>query len=241
MPQFQIGNVIITALVAGLISASVLLASLSNSPTQMSISPLYGTSTINETFTVAITIRSDIPVNAFKGIVYFDASKLYIESINYNTSIADLWAEEPWYSNGDGTLSFIGGTTKKGGFIGEGELVTVTFKSIRTGQSRINLSEVRILQHDGLGTDAEVAAPIDALFTVSSETLDAQTVETAVSPDQNIVVLPVGLSTDLNKDGLQNIIDISIFMRDLSSQNKRSDFNSDGVVGTSDLSIILQQ
>lgn len=241
MWQFQFGRLMVAGVIAGVVSASVLLASLSGSPSSMFVQPLHGTTTSGETFLVTIDVAATVPVNVFKGLMRFDASKLHIEKIDYNTSIADLWAEEPWYSNGDGTLSFIGGTTRPGGFQGEGSLISITFKSIAPGAATIRLENVRILQHDGLGTDARVAPPIDALFTVAPEVLDAQTVKTEISTDNDITILRVGQTTDLNSDGVQNIIDISIFMRHLTSQNTRSDFNGDGIVTTKDLSIILNQ
>jgi Dockerin type I domain len=239
MWQFQFGRLMVASAIAGFISVSVLMASLSGSLTRMNVNPTHGTTTLDATFIVTIDVDAEIPVNVFKGLMRFDATRLAIEKIDYNTSIADLWAEEPWYSNGDGTLSFIGGTTKEGGFKGNGSLITVTFKSIASGEATILLEDVRILQHDGLGTDALVAAPIDAIFNVAPEILDAQTINTDVGSENDVTILKLGQTTDLNGDGIQNIIDISIFMRHLSSQNTRSDFNGDGIVTTKDLSIIL--
>ena len=90
---------------------------------QMRIEPIRKTLTTGETFTVEVIVESFTPVNVFAGELSFDTNTLQVESINYNTSIADLWAEEPWYSNGEGTLNFIGGTTQSGGFTGEAILL----------------------------------------------------------------------------------------------------------------------
>ncbi len=243
MPQLPFYGLLIASALAGALSASVLVANLSGVPTAISLTPGGGTVSVAATFTVHVQISSEIPVNVFQGLIAFDSTRLQVERIDYNTSIATLWAEEPWYENGDGTISFIGGTTIAGGFVGTGDLITITFRSTRPGTAAVTLRETRVLKHDGLGTDAAVTTPIDALFTVGLEALDRDTVTQSHGDDAGptIDILPLGRSTDLNGDGLQTIVDVSIFMRHLTSQNSRSDFNGDGLVSTKDLSIILNQ
>lgn len=239
MPQLPLSGLFMVSAIAGILSASVVVSTLTEAPAAMYVTPATGTIEIDEPLKVAIFVRADTPVNVFKGILRFEPEHLRVSSIDYNTSIADLWAEEPWYENGDGTLSFIGGTTQPGGFTGNDSLITVTFESLAPGDAEITLADVRILKHDGLGTEAELAVPIDALFTITEEELDKQTIATAAVSDPRITILAAGRSTDLNGDNLQTIADISIFMRHLATQNNRSDFNSDGVVSAKDLSIIL--
>lgn len=207
--------------------------------TNMRIEPQLGAYLIGDTFMVDIVVSSETPVNVFKGEVHFDPAVLRIESIDYNTSIADLWAEQPWYENGAGTLSFIGGTTHRGGFIGTGDLITITFKTLHEGPATINIENVRILKHDGLGTDVAVAQPIDAIFTIGEEELAGQTVLQKSILGPTLQVVTEQPTTDLNGDGKQSLADISIFMLDLASQNSRSDFNGDTKISTADLSIIL--
>lgn len=241
MPNLQFATLILASALAGFMSASVLLAPLSSAPVSILLTPSQHTLPIDSTFTIDIVVGATTPVNVFKGVMHFDTSRLHIERIDYNTSIADLWAEEPWYSNGDGTLSFIGGTTHPGGFTGTGSLITVTFKTQGVGPAPISLEEVRVLKHDGLGTDVPIPQPIDTLFTVAPEQLEAQSVPTVHNEAPAVTVLPRGKSTDLNGDGKQTIADVSIFMRDLSTQNQRSDFNGDSLVSAKDLSILLQK
>ena len=73
----------------------------------MRIEPTNKTVVVDETFDVSIVVESRVPVNVFAGELLFDTNTLEVVSIDYNISIADLWAEEPWYSNGDGTLTFM--------------------------------------------------------------------------------------------------------------------------------------
>jgi hypothetical protein len=163
-----------------------------------------------------------------------------VKSIDYNTSIADLWAEEPWYSNGTGTVNFTGGTTRTGGFTGTGSLVTITFSTKATGEATIHMEEMQILAHDGLGTSVPVTVPIDVIFAISKEQLDFETrLETSI-PGPTLTVIPAPPQTDLNNDGKQSIADTSIFMTDLLKKNLRSDFNQDGTVNLKDLSILTK-
>lgn len=239
MPQIQIGRFIVAGILASIVGAGALMSSLGEPTADMHVEPRSGTRTVGETFVVDVVVEAREPVNVFAGNLLFDPNILTVESIDYNTSIADLWAERPWYSNGDGTLNFIGGTTQPGGFVGNGSLISITFRTDAVGQAAISMEEVRILRHDGLGSDALVAEPIDAIFTVEDEELQQQIVvqKSAVGPE--ITVLPEPPSTDLNGDGKQSIADVSIFMGHLVSQDMRSDFNGDGTVNTADMSILL--
>jgi len=196
--------------------------------------------TVGETFEVEVLVESKIPVNVFAGELKFDHQVLSIKSIDYNISVANLWAEKPWYSNGDGTLNFAGGTTEKGGFTGVDTLIKVTFETIREGEGVLTLDKPRILLHDGLGTDAKLNASIDTIIVIENESTTSSNPITntqAVSTTYKVVEEPP--STDLNGDGKQSISDISIFMLNIASDDSKYDFNLDGKIDTKDLNIIL--
>ena len=185
-------------------------------------------------FEVNVIVDSEIPVNVFGGELHFNKDVLAVDGISYNTSIANLRAIRPWYSNGDGTLNFGGGTTNQGGFTGSGTLLTVTFKSITDGSGSITLKNIQIFKNDGLGTMAAVGEPIDGLFTIIPPKPDGQ--------ENAQMTYAVGTkfpSTDLNADGKQGVADLSIFMIDITTQKSSADFNADGRVDTKDLSILL--
>tara|TARA_B100000745_G_C20135897_1_gene389339 strand:+ start:232 stop:966 length:735 start_codon:yes stop_codon:yes gene_type:complete len=206
---------------------------------EMRLEPNSGVLQNEELFTLNVVAEANVPVNVFQGNIHFDSKILTVQSIEYNTSIADLWAEEPWYNNGDGTLTFIGGTTMPGGFTGTGELITINFSTKNTGKARIDLQESTILQHDGLGTQAQLTEPIDAIFTVTDQSLTPYRVGSGQSSAADVYILSQSISTDLNQDGQTSLIDVSIFMRYLATQNKKGDLNGDQIVGTRDLSILL--
>lgn len=204
----------------------------------MHIEPKDGVYTIGDTFVVDIIVTSQIPVNVFQGDLSFNADVVYVDSIDYNTSIADLWAKRPWYQNGDGTLNFIGGTTRTGGFIGTGKIISITFGTKAVGDAMITVQKARILKHDGLGSDATLTEPIDTLFTVA-EAVDHITVLKKNELNAVLRVIPDIAPTDLNKDGKQTLADMSIFLGYFASRNIDGDINSDGKVNMTDMSIML--
>lgn len=242
MGLFSSVRILITLSIAAIVGVSATLVNYAglNSEVIMWVEPTTGSVVLDETFTIYIEVIADIPVNVFKGNLQFDPAYLQVEKIDYNTSIANLWAEEPWYSNGDGSLNYTGGTTQSGGFTGRGTLVTVTFKTLKPGEVVLSLSDSHVLKHDGLGSEADLGAPIDAIFTVAPEEIAKETLFQRAMPANEFTILEKKPNLDLNNDGKQSIADVSIFMAHLVSKNTRSDFNQDGKVDLQDLSILTQ-
>lgn len=242
MPHITLGRIILTIVIAifGFFGINSIFSIVDfTSAADMRIEPGSGSTIVGEKIIVDIVVESNRPVNVFKGLVSFDPYRLKVVSIDYNTSIADLWAELPWYSNGDGTLNFVGGTTESGGFIGEGSLIKVTFETLTSGETSIGLGDVRIMKYDGIGNDDTVTAPIESVFLIEPEKLRKETVLEKNMTEKKLKVLPEIPQTDLNNDGKKSIIDTSIFMADFATQNLRSDFNGDKKVNTADLSIFM--
>lgn len=196
---------------------------------------------VGETFTADVVVDAKIPVNVFRGEVRFDPARMKVESIDYNTSIADLWAELPWYENGEGAINFTGGTTVKGGFQGSGSLITITFRTLDQGATSLRLEGARILEHNGLGTDVALTTPIDALFEVEEHVIASQTVAEPEDTTTALVVVSTPPSTDLNGDGKQSLADVSIFVLNMFTDEARYDFNEDGKVDTKDMSILMSK
>ena len=201
---------------------------------RMYIEPESHTAVLGDTVVLTVRAESSIPVNVFAGDITFNKEVLQVQSIDYNTSIADLWAIKPWYENGAGTLTFGGGTTKHDGFTGNGALVTITFKTVGAGDSAVHLKNVHILKHDGLGTDATVKDSIDSILTVLPPAVPERT-------NSHIAVVKEVPSADLNGDCVVTVKDVSIFMLHLFGNDPRFDFNLDGTVDTDDLRILLRK
>lgn len=207
--------------------------------TEMLLDPRTGILTLDKEFTVSVVVSSKVAVNAFSGEIKYNPEVIEVSSIEYNTSIADLWVEEPWYSNGEGTIKFAGGTTRAGGFIGEGSLVEINFVPTAIGEASLVLSSARVFIHDGFGTEAEINDSVDALFTIGNIQENAQLVlDTKDSSELDVV--PATTNFDLNNSGKIGLGDISVFMLNILGNNPRYDFNQDGLVNTADLSLLLQ-
>lgn len=194
-----------------------------------------------EIFTVHIMVYSKVSANVFAGELIFDRDVFRVRSIDYNTSIADLWAERPWYSNGEGTLNFAGGTTRTGGFLGTDTLITITFEAQQTGSGVLAITDAHILEHDGLGTEITLPESINAVFTIDTDTATTS-LRNMIGKDRSATtysVVPSLPTTDLNDDGKQSIADISIFMLRFGAYDQKHDFNLDGKVNLTDLNILL--
>ena len=204
---------------------------------RFTITPQKLASSAGETITVTLSVESNTPVNVFSGVLNFDSTKLSVSEISYNESAADLWAEKPWYENGKGTLHFIGGTTKTGGFTGSSPLITITFYLEEPGVSHLTLTDSRMLRHDGIGTDEVLGTSLDTIVSVSSAQEGIRLKETG---DSTVISSVVGKSFDLSSDGKQSLADVSVLLGDLITKDKRSDLNNDGKVSLADLSILLE-
>jgi hypothetical protein len=74
---------------------TVMLTDFSSREAAMTIDPTALTTVPGDTFTISVLVSSALPVNAFTGMLTYDNTVLAVNSISYNTSIADLWTENP--------------------------------------------------------------------------------------------------------------------------------------------------
>lgn len=116
-------------------------------------SPATGSYNVGQNFSVEVYVSTpDQAMNAVQVTVNFPTENLEIVSISKLGTIANLWVQEPSYSNADGTVSFAGVVTNPG-FIGQkGKIFSATFKVKNQGQARIGFTNGSILANDGQGT-----------------------------------------------------------------------------------------
>lgn len=108
---------------------------------------------IGQEFTVTVGVRTDdATINAAQAIVRFPNDKLRLETVDRIGSIFNFWVEEPAISNEEGTLSFIGGTSK--GTSGT-SLVVLKLKFTTTGAgiAELSFSDAIVTANDGKGTN----------------------------------------------------------------------------------------
>lgn len=216
--------------VGGFLTATIILSN--DFPAAMYIAPVTATVERGAIQQFNIMVKSQVPVNAFVGEIIFDTEKFKVVDISYNTTVADLWVEEPWYNRADNNIYFAGGTTKPGGFIGNEALVTVTLQAVQAGDATFSLHNPRILAHDGLGHDVPLITPLDALFIV-----DTTPYTVPIPPPTNnyVTVIDNIPSLDLNRDGTIGFQDIGVLLSVIGSNEPQYDFTGDGKVTWSDL------
>jgi hypothetical protein len=226
-------------LAAGAFTASIALAPTNQNPeASLTLNPHQLVAKVGMPVKLEVLISADTPVNAFMGEIAFDSNLFKVDSIEYNTVLADLWVTEPWYSKADNTIYFAGGTTRAGGFTGEDNLITIYLSSQSTGETVISIKNARILKHDGLGTDTVLANSIDSLISLLAEDTNSSVPEIKDMATE-VTITPSLPSYDVNNDGKVSLADIASFMLKLGSSDLRFDFNGDGKVSTADLSLIL--
>jgi hypothetical protein len=202
-------------------------------PTHIAVNP-------GDIFSVALSVASEQAINAFDVTVEFPTEQLdAIAASSTNDSIADLWVSKPTTHNASGTVTMIGGTTKQGGWRGNGELAQITFRARDSGVATLHLGSVLVLAHDGKGTDTG-AQTVDAELIVQALTKTDASVISGSGGATYLIRSPIQPSTDLTGDGKTTIADLSAFMPHLSKPYMaQADFNQDGSVTIQDLSIMM--
>lgn len=116
---------------------------------------------IGAEFNVDVKINSpDDAVNASEATVNFPVSILELVGVNKDGSIFNFWVEEPAVSNENGTVRFVGGTTK--GVAGASlQVVRLKFKTKGAGTASLNIADAAVTASDGKGTN--VLARADGL------------------------------------------------------------------------------
>src|SRR3989344_585971 len=111
--------------------------------------------TIGQTISVPLLVSTEGSevLNAVSAEVRFPTSLLTLQSISKTGSVMSFWAEEPSYSNNNGTAS-LQGIVPNPGWKGQGgTIVTFVFKVKASGSATISFSSASVLANDGLGTN----------------------------------------------------------------------------------------
>lgn len=122
------------------------------------LSPSSGQISVGQTFSLVLRVNTGgTAINAAEGSVIFDQSKFTVTSISKSGSVFTIWAEEPKFSNAEGTIEFAGGLPNPGYSGSNGLVMTVAFKAKTattvSGSTDITLVSGGILANDGYGTN----------------------------------------------------------------------------------------
>ncbi len=117
-------------------------------------SPQSVTRFAGNSFSVGIYVSSaDTAMNAAQGAISFPNDKLEVISLSKNSSIINLWVQEPSFSNRDGAINFEGVVTNPGFQSSSGKILTVTFRAKDTGKASLSFLSGSVLANDGKGTN----------------------------------------------------------------------------------------
>ncbi|MBI2049063.1 MAG: hypothetical protein HYT29_01325 [Parcubacteria group bacterium] len=109
--------------------------------------------------------------NAAQATIQFSKDTLHVKAVDYSpaSSIFNFWLENPEFSNTDGKITFIGGTTN--GVSGKSiPILKMIFTAKGAGEASLLLSDAAITASDGSGTNIlETMRP--AVFKIVPETI----------------------------------------------------------------------
>ena len=166
------------------------------------LSPATISTNVGKTFSVDVLVNNNKEaINAVSGLVTFPADVLMVTSVSKTGSFISLWAEEPSYSNTNGTINFEGVALNPGFSGATGKVVTITFKSKQEGNININFKSGSVLANDGnatnvLGTTAGAFVIIDEEIKKGTQ---QETVDVAPAKSESIPIITSSTYPDSQK------------------------------------------
>lgn len=122
---------------------------------------------IGDTFSATVRINSeDASVNAAQAVINFSKDKFQVVSIDKNSSVFNLWLQDPGFDNTAGQITFIGGSSS--GFVGKAlEALKINLKATGSGSANFTFSDAAITAADGSGTSL-LSGMTGAQFTIGT-------------------------------------------------------------------------
>lgn len=119
----------------------------------LNLTPNIGSYTVGDTITIRLYVNSpNQAINAVSANLLYSKNVLSLVSISKSSSIINLWAQEPNFSNTNGTATLEGIILT--GYTGSSGIVaTLVFKAKSAGIAEIKFSSASILANDGEGTN----------------------------------------------------------------------------------------
>ena len=172
---------------------------------------------VGETVTLHVTAEADEPVNVVGAIIGYPHELVSVEDISRESSIIDLWTEEP-YIDEENKIHFSGGIVSDTGFLGKGTIVSIVFKPTQEGTAEIYFEESKMLAHDGTGLEV---------------TCDNYPITLSIRAEE----YP---NPDVNGDKSVNLFDFGIVSARLFMVYERPyDLNLDGKITIADIGVLI--
>ena len=124
-------------------------------------------------------------MNAVQVGLTFPADKLQVVSPTAGKSFISLWADQPNFSNIDGTLQLAGGMPSPGINTTDGLITSVVFRVKSPGEATLQFTNVsRVLKNDGRGTNI-LTSLLDSTYILLIPPPDGPKVISLTHRDQN--------------------------------------------------------
>lgn len=118
------------------------------------VSPSSVNTTVGKSFTVDLVVNSNVEaINAVSAMISFPKDSLQVTSLSKKGSFISLWAEEPVFSNENGSVSLEGVALNPGFNKATGKVLSVTFKALQAGNVSVAVKSGSVLANDGNATD----------------------------------------------------------------------------------------
>ena len=122
--------------------------------TNIAVVPDVGSYNVGKTFIVDFYVTNNSQaINAVSGVLSYPKDLLQVQSLSKSGSIIKLWAEEPGYSNNEGTVKFDGVILNPGFSGARGKILSVTFLVKKSGNAPITFTSGSVLANDGEATN----------------------------------------------------------------------------------------
>lgn len=194
---------------------------LSDSGATLALLPVQGVYGVGKVFSIDVLLSTKKdPINVTGVTIAYDPAQLEIIEVSKNDSIVNLWIEEPEYTDIPGIMHFSGGITSRNGFIGEGKLATILFRSRKEGEARVNITSANVFAHDGVGTDI-LLHKYSGVYMIAKDGSGS-------------------LRFDLDENGVVEMKDVGVFVEHWDGPyDARYDFNKNGRIDLGDLVLLV--
>lgn len=121
---------------------------------------------VGQTFPVSVFVSTagGESINAVSANISFNPDQLKIVSISKASSVINVWASEPTFSNQSGSADFEG-IVLNPGYIGQnGSVATINFKAISSGMTTVSFGQASVLADDGAGTNVLTSAAPESIY-----------------------------------------------------------------------------
>ncbi|MBP9866566.1 MAG: hypothetical protein KBC41_00615 [Candidatus Pacebacteria bacterium] len=136
------------------------------------LSPVKVSTKAGKTFTLDVLVNSNKdPINAVSALITYPSDVVSVSSVSKAGSFISLWAEEPSFSNTNGTVNFEGVALNPGFSGSTGKVVTITFKAKQAGNINILVKTGSVLANDGNATNV-LGTTAGAFVVIDEETAD---------------------------------------------------------------------